>query len=109
MANVYVNPAQPAVAKLTIGSLDEPKYTVKAHYNPKELAISKKLAWKEHNEQDKNVFAGKQPAATEQDSVELTGAPSRSMTIELLFDGFETGRSVAPEIEILETLSSPRA
>ena len=99
---------QPARAKLTIGSLDNPSLTVKADYNPKELQISKQLAWKPHNEQDRNVLAGKRASKGEQDSIEVTGAPTRSMSIEMLFDGYETGSSVERQIAVLDELSSPQ-
>jgi hypothetical protein len=86
-------PFSPAFAKLTIGSLDDSDLEVEAHYNPQELAIDKQLAWAERPRGE---------------HVELTGAPKRGMTIELLFDGYEAGHTVAAEITVLETLSSIR-
>lgn len=97
----------PALAKLTIGSLDDTSLTVQAGYNPKELGLSKQLSWKDANEGDRKVLSGKAPSASEQDSIEMTGHPVRTMTIELLFDGYETGKSIAPQIEMLDTMSSP--
>jgi hypothetical protein len=97
-----------ATAKLTIGSLDQPDLTVKADYNPKELGLSKTLQWKEHNEGDKDALAGKKKSKSEQDSLEMTGVPKKTMSIELLFDGFEQGISVAKRVQILEDLSSPQ-
>jgi hypothetical protein len=96
----------PSLAKLTIGSLDDTSLTVQASYNPKELGLSKQLSWKDANEGDRKVLSGKAPPAG-QDSIELTGHPVRTMTIELLFDGYETGKSIAPQIEMLDTMSSP--
>jgi hypothetical protein len=86
-------PFSPAFAKLTIGSLDEAKLAVEAHYNPHELAIEKQLTWADRPRGE---------------HVELTGAPKRGMTIELLFDGYEAHKTVAREIAVLETLSSIR-
>jgi len=86
-------PFSPAFAKLTIASLDDHDVEVESHYNPHELAIDKQIAW-----QDK----------PRRDDIELTGTPKRSMSIELLFDGFERSASVAGEIAILEKLSDIR-
>jgi hypothetical protein len=83
-----------AFAKLTIGSLDDADVMVEAHYNPHELSIDKQIAW-----QDK-------PRG---DDVEANGAPKRSMSIELLFDGYERHATVDTEIAVLEQLSDIRA
>jgi hypothetical protein len=92
------------VEKLTIGSLDKPKLPcVVAQYNPKELQFDKQLQW-----QKPERLAGGQQNADDQDEVELPAKPTRSVTIELLFDGFEEHRSVQPEIDQLEVLSSIR-
>jgi hypothetical protein len=40
--------------------------------------------------------------------MELTAAPTRTMNLELLFDGFEHHRSVQPQIDMLEHMSSIR-
>src|SRR5262245_49907746 len=96
----------PASAKLTIGSLDDTSLTVQASYNPKELGLSKQLTWRDANEGDRQVLSGRVASASEQDSVELTGHPTRTMSIELLFDGYETGQSIAPQIEMLDKMSS---
>jgi hypothetical protein len=93
----------PARAKLWIGSLDDPALQVRAQYNPKELQIDKQINWGEHGE----------PAApgaddgSKQSDLELKGAPTRSMTIELLFDAYEEpGASVEADVRVLEKLSS---
>lgn len=98
-------PFQPAQHKLTIGSLDDSKLTVAAHYNPHELQIDKSIPWGEHDERDtKKKSAPKQG----QDSLEFNGAPTRTMSIELLFDGYEEQKSVEPLIDALEEMSTPR-
>jgi hypothetical protein len=94
----------PRDARLTIGSLDEPNLTVTAHYNPHELAIQKSMPWSSKNEQAKPTAETR----SEQDSHEYKGTPSRSMTLELLFDGYEEYKSVEPIAVILDTLSTVR-
>ena len=37
--------SQQPLAKLMIGSLDEPGMTVEAHFNPRELQIDRNIAW----------------------------------------------------------------
>jgi Contractile injection system tube protein len=101
----------PALAKLSIASIDEPRLQVRAQYNPKELQIDKQVPWQPHNLRD-NRPAGADTRSeqnpSEQPDHELNSAPTRSMTIELLFDGYETGISVEPIVQRLELLSSVR-
>lgn len=90
--------------KLSLGSLDDPKLTVVAHYNPGEFTVSKSMPWSSKQEQN-------DPRAltrSTQDSHEFKGTPSRSMPLELLFDNYEQGTSVKPIIDVLETLSTVR-
>jgi hypothetical protein len=91
------------VEKLYFGSLDVPACTIVAQYNPKELQVDKQISWKKPER-----VPGSHPGAGEDDEMELTVAPTRTMNLELLFDGFEEHRSVQPEIDILETMSSIR-
>ena len=91
------------VEKLHFGSLDDATITVVAQYNPKELQIDKQIQWKQPER-----VPGSQPGASDADELELTTAPIRTMGLELLFDGFEEHRSVQPEIDMLETMSSIR-
>jgi hypothetical protein len=91
--------------KLTIGSLDDPKLDVTAQYNPKEIDVAKSIGWKEPG--------GPPSGPIEADTIhpndlEYTGKPSRTMSIELLFDGFEEDRSIEPHIKRLYEMSSPR-
>jgi len=90
------------VEKLAIGSLDKERLTVVAQYNPKELQIDKQVPWMQHNSRP----AVERPGDSKQDDAESNSAPTRSMSVELLFDGFEDNRSIHPEIDKLEALSS---
>jgi len=97
----------PARAKLAIASLDNPKLQVRAQYNPKELQIDKSIPWGEHKARDNRPGHERRDARpSRQADLELTGAPARSMTIELLFDGYEEAMSVEPDVRRLEELSS---
>jgi len=91
-------------ARLTLGSLDEANLTVTAHYNPTEVGINKTLPWSTKDEQGNP----KAETLSEQDSHEFKGTPSRTMSLELLFDNYETGESIEPITEMLETLSTVR-
>lgn len=102
----------PARAKLWIGSLDRPDLSVCAQYNPKELQIDKAVPWSEHQQRD-NRSGPRRDAPPRKDGLpvppqlEFNGAPSRSMTIELLFDRYEDFQaSVEPDVRALEELSS---
>jgi hypothetical protein len=91
------------VEKLHFGSLDVPSLTVVAQYNPNQLQIDKQITWKRPER-----LSGSNPDVKKDDEVELPTAPTRSMNLELLFDGYEEHRSVQPEIDMLETMSSIR-
>lgn len=91
------------VEKLHFGSLDVPKYTVVAQFNPNQLQIDKQIQWKRPER-----LSGSHQDIKDDDEVELPTAPTRSMNLELLFDGFEEHRSVQPEIDMLEIMSSVR-
>lgn len=97
----------PARAKLWLGSLDDPRLEVRAQYNPKELQLDKQIPWAEHKAKKGQDSKKGARDTSDQSDLEFTGAPVRSMTLELLFDTFErTGESVDKDIEILEQLSS---
>jgi hypothetical protein len=89
-----------ARAKLTIGSLDD-STTVSAQYNPKELQIDMNVPWKKPEAATKtgNQSGGSGGNPLE---VEFTGAEGRSLTIEMLFDGYEPdgGRAVDVRAEV---------
>src|SRR5438876_667992 len=71
---------------------------VDAQYNPKELQIDLSVPWQKKSQANKSNETGIQ--------LEFTGAEGREMTLELLFDGFESGTSVADQIQTLNTMAS---
>jgi hypothetical protein len=93
------------VEKLAIGSLDNTPLTVVAQYNPSQLQIDKTIQWGKPERVPGSRPTGKDK---DQDEAEMTAAPTRSITIDLLFDGYEDHRSVQPEIDKLEVMSSVR-
>ena len=70
------------------------KIEVAAQYNPKELQIDKTIPWSKVNQANQSTTGN---AATPKPSggtgihLEFTGAEGRSMSVELLFDGYEAG------------------
>ncbi len=110
--------------RLTIGSLDtcpskmrallgrligrrENHLEVSATYNPYKIDISKEVSWLEkpllgsHNaDREARMKHGRFHH-------EYGGAKGRTMSLELHFDGFETGTSIEGEIQKLEALSNP--
>jgi len=94
---------EPASAKLTIASIDK-KLEVSAQYNPKELQVDKTIPWQKPSQANQANAKGL--------ALEFTGAESRTMTVELLFDGYEKGGktpkgTVTKLISDLEKLASP--
>ncbi len=107
MSDQPTAPFQPAKAKLTIGSLDDPEVPtglqVEAHYNPKELQVDKTVPWTKVNQANQ--------ANNDGIHLEFTGAEGRSMSVEMLFDGYETNgmagkKTVSQAIADLEKLAS---
>jgi hypothetical protein len=67
--------------KVTIFSLDKGKdVEVEAQYNPKEVQVDKAVAW---SKKEGNTAPSDQPL------LEFSGGQGRTMSLELLFDGFE--------------------
>lgn len=87
----------PPGAKISIGSIDETKIHVDAQYNPKELQLDKTIGWQKHNKANANGL-----------QLEFTGAEGRTMSIDLLFDGYEENLSVQPQVAVLEELATVR-
>lgn len=78
--------------RFTIGSLDDTELDdVTASFNPKELQYDRSVPWSPH------------PKA----ELEYGGTQGRSLSVELLFDGFELNKSVAPQVDLLEKLARP--
>jgi hypothetical protein len=102
-------------AKLTIASIDEPGIRVPAQYNPKELEISQAVPWKKPDAANQTGTQKGSGAAAGDDPIalEFTGAEGRTMTVELLFDGYEEGGGgrivdVAGQVALLEQLARVR-
>jgi len=86
------------VGTVSIGSVDDENLTVAAQYNPKELQIDKQVPWTKKSQANKSSDTGIQ--------LEYTGADGRSLTLELLFDGYETNTSVAEKVNKLNEMAS---
>jgi len=101
-----------ATAKIEIQSLDDGT-NVKAQYNPKELQIDRTVPWSPTGEANK---ANAQTASADNSGIhlEFTGAQGRTLSVELLFDGYENQGGagftvdVAGEVSKLEKLASVR-
>ncbi|HEY5925083.1 MAG TPA: hypothetical protein VIV11_25550 [Kofleriaceae bacterium] len=95
--------------KVLIGSLDEPNdpnLFVEAQYNPKELEIAKSVPWSKVNEANKSNQKSDQSQGVH---MEFTGAEGRSISLELLFDSYETKDDrVSKSVAALEKLASVR-
>src|SRR5215475_6387901 len=94
----------PAQKKLSIGTVDYigGQFHVDAQYNPKELQVDMPVQWSKHNMENKTE------AAKERGELHLvfTGADSRSMQVEMLFDGYEQKKSIADKVALLEKMAS---
>ncbi|HTJ44519.1 MAG TPA: hypothetical protein VL463_20585 [Kofleriaceae bacterium] len=95
LRNLSSEPAR--LQKIVIGSLDDPGKGVEAQYNPRELTIEKSVPWTPH----------KVTKANEHD-LEFTGGSPRTLSLELTFDGMETGRSVEQAVLDLAELATVR-
>jgi hypothetical protein len=81
--------------KLKIGTLDEgKKLQVEAQYNPKELEISKTIPWTPHAKGNEDGL-----------QMEFTGGQAREITLELLFDGYETD-GMAGSVTVTEAVKT---
>ncbi|HWO17918.1 MAG TPA: hypothetical protein VNO30_04055 [Kofleriaceae bacterium] len=96
----------PARAKLRIASIDHPDLQICAQYNPKELSITKSIKWEPHKDSDNKTERNNRSAQSQQDDLSFGGGEPRTITIEFLFDGYETQTSIEPDVEALEKLSS---
>lgn len=95
--------------KIMIGSMDEPGLFVEAQYNPKELEVSKTVPWSKVNEANRSNQGSSQGQGIH---MEFTGAEGRSLSVEMLFDGYEVKPPeipvVAASIQKLERMASVR-
>jgi hypothetical protein len=100
-----VSPFLPARAKLWIASVDQPELVLRAQYNPGELQIDKQIQWHDHSEWNDWSMEEERDSST-QDDLEFGSVGKRTIQVELLFDGYEKGRSVEPDVARLEVLST---
>jgi len=66
---------------------------VEAQFNPKEISIDKSVSWQKQKKQG--------PA-----DLEFTAAAPKTMSCELMFDGFESGSSIQTEIDKIHLFSA---
>jgi hypothetical protein len=98
-----------ANGKITIKSLDDGT-EVKAQYNPKELQIDRTVPWSPTGEANKSNASNNSHGI----HLEFTGAQARTLSVELLFDGYETKAGsgfhvkVEKQVALLEHLASVR-
>jgi len=98
-------PFQRATARLSIGTTDQrPNFHVDAQYNPKEIQIDRSVPWTPHSMS--NAASPSDDDAPGDIHLEFTGAKGRSMTVEMLFDGYEEGRSIAAQVDSLEAMAT---
>lgn len=99
-----------AKARLHIGPVnvaDVPGFPtggVAGDYNPKELQVDKSVPWSKHSYSNKNGDTAKSDRGNIH--LEFTGAEGRTMSIELMFDGYEDKESVATKVGLLEKLTN---
>ena len=98
----------PALVKLRIASVDEPTIQIMAQYNPKELGISKTNNWTDNKSVTNKPDANGRTDNSPQDDVTFTGSTPRTISIELLFDGYEKNMSVSLQVKVLEKLAAIR-
>jgi hypothetical protein len=106
MSSKATSKSPPRVARLTIGSLDNPTLTVIAQYNPKEIELARTVPWQKHNSDNTPEARRKKPAPGS--DVEYTGGEGRTISLELLFDELETGKSVLKQLLDLDEMATPR-
>lgn len=106
-------PVSRGKGKITIKSLDDGT-EVTAQYNPKELQIDKPVGWEV--KQDTGTSNKKEDKGKKNQGINMqfTGAKGRTLSVELLFDGYEEEAGdgfsvdVSAEIGKLEHLASVR-
>jgi hypothetical protein len=89
--------------KFVIGTLHGTTLEITAQYNPKELSRQASATWTPHP----NTSAKQSPSADTHLWMEYGTTAPRTLTLELLFDGYEEGISIAKVVEDLESLTMP--
>lgn len=89
--------------KFVIGTLHGNLIEIEAQYNPKEVARQSTATWNVHPN-----TAGRQSKTPDNYRwMEYGSTEPRTLTVELLFDGYEEGTSVASIVADLESLTIP--
>ena len=89
--------------KFVIGTVTGKPLEITAQYNPKELARTANAAWTPHP----NTSAKQSKSGDTSSWMEYGTSEPRSLVLELLFDGYEEGISIADKVEQLESLTLP--
>ena len=90
-------------SKFVIGTLHGEKIEITAQYNPKELARQATASWTAHP----NTAARHSKLGENHLWMEYGTTEPRTLTLELLFDGYEEGKPIAEHVENLERLTLP--
>ena len=80
--------------KCTIVTLDGPSVQVTAQYNPKEVSIDKSVPWNKHKNPKGDI-----------PMLEFTNAENRTLSLELFFDTFESGKNVSDQVNDLHKMT----
>jgi hypothetical protein len=80
--------------------LDDQGLTVRAQYNPKELQVDQAVPWKKPDSANKTGTQAENSGGGDDGGIarEFTGAEGRSMSVEMLFDGYEPGNGRAVKV-----------
>ncbi|CAN5677301.1 hypothetical protein BH11MYX1_BH11MYX1_21980 [soil metagenome] len=89
--------------KFVIGTITGTPLEIVAQYNPKELSRTAAAAWNNHP----NTSAKQSKTGDSLAWMEYGTSEPRAVTLELLFDGYEEGISIADLVEHLESLTVP--
>lgn len=99
MTDQILTASPPMPFKVYIISVDDNSTQVEAQYNPKELQVDKAVTW---NKKDRAT-------PSDQPMLEFSGGQGRTLSIELLFDGYEQQTDVhAKYVSKLLTLATIR-
>ena len=99
---------QPRPSRLLIGSEDDTSLGIAAHYNPKEYDIAMQTNWADDGSPQGMVKDKDRDSLRD---IQYTGAPARTMMLELFLDSYEPDNEhvqVETVIERLRQMASPR-
>lgn len=98
-----------STTKIVIGSLEKPDLYVEAQFNPKELEVTQNVPWQKPAEANKSRAKNNKSSGV---NLEFQGAEGRGLTLDLLFDGYESANkrsvNVVDEVTKLQELASVR-